>query len=137
MKKAPLSVNSLEVGKLIVAIKASHDFVPVNRFRPWCLPDKIRRYGVGIAIDGVGQGKRASEGAVVVVPHPCTGGYHQGQRGRAEAKQHGSGRPLLTKEQPVPQDRRYREAKKKAFVGASGSKEYASQRHQNGVAQPR
>src|ERR1035441_5473362 len=113
--------------ELILGIKASQYDMAVDRLRPRRLPDEIGRHGVGAAIYGVGQSKRASERAIVIIAHPCSGGEQQGQGRCAEAEQRSRLRPILSNPQPVPQCHCYRQAKKKAFVGTSGSQQYDSE----------
>ncbi len=79
-------MNLLKADELVVVIKIPHHRVVVDRLRPRRLPYKVRRNCVGVAVDGIGQGKRTAESAIVVVAKPRPGGDDQSQRSRTQAK---------------------------------------------------
>src|SRR5579859_2653337 len=111
----------LKIGKLVIDIKLSDYLMSISRLRQGCLPNPIRHHRVCSAVYFVRRGERASEDAIIIVRHRCTGGENQRRRKYYAPQQNSCGRPVLSNKKPTPQNHSYRKTKEDAFVRAAGS----------------
>src|SRR3982074_645700 len=130
-------MDFLESVNFTAVIELPYFLVSVDWLGTLRLPGKIRCYGTLGTGQGVGQCRRASEYAVVVIAHPGACGGDQHQRNGGATKQYRCSWPILSKEHPPHQKANSGNAKKHAFVQAGGEEKYEAGRHEETIDGPR
>jgi len=114
-------------------IEVVQHLVVIDGLGMFGLPDEIGCDRVGGAIDGIGEGERASESAVIVVSHPYAGSDDDEEGKNGTLEEDCGTRPVFSEDDPVQENGGDGETEQQAFIGPGKAEERDAGRQQQTV----